>query len=108
MGDAAFVGRPHVGMGVTKAGDEAIVIARHIAQLGATPAALQAYSNERLELGQQVVARAQYLGRYMQAQGNKGTRDGNSLRRNADTVMAETAVDISALLAEGKAVPESH
>ena len=108
MGDAAFVGRPHVGMGVTKAGDEAIVIARHIAQLGATPAALDAYGKERLALGQQVVARAQYLGRYMQAQGSKGTRDGNSLRRNADTVMAETAIDISTLLAEGKAVPESH
>ena len=108
MGDAAFVGRPHVGMGVTKAGDEAMVIARHIAQLGATPAALQAYSKERLQLGQQVVARAQYLGRYMQAQGSKGTRDSSSLRRNADTVMAETAIDISVLLAEGKAVPGSY
>ncbi len=108
MGDAAFVGRPHVGMGVTKAGDEAIVIARHIAKLGATPAALEAYSQERLQLGQQVVARAQYLGRYMQAQGSKGSRDSSSLRRNADTVMAETAIDISALLAEGKAVPESY
>ena len=106
MGDAAFVGRPHVGMGVTKAGDEAIAIARNITELGATPAALEAYSQERLFLGQQVVARAQYLGRYMQAQGGKGTRDGGSLRRNADTVMAETAIDISILLAEGKAVPE--
>lgn len=108
MGDAAFVGRPHVGMGVTKAGDEAMVIARHIAQLGATPAALAAYSRERLQLGQQVVARAQYLGRYMQARGSKGSRNVNSLRRNADTVMAETAIDISILLAQGKAVPESY
>ena len=108
MGDAAFVGRPHVGMGVTKAGDEAKVIARHIAALGATPAALEAYSKERLEFGQQVVTRAQYLGRYMQAQGSKGSRNNDSLRRNADTVMAETAIDISTLLAAGKAVPESH
>ena len=106
MGDAAFVGRPHVGMGVTKAGDEAIVIAKHIAALGATPEALKAYSDERLELGQQVVARAQYLGRYMQAQGSKGNRDNEKLKRNADTVMAETAIDISELLAQGKAVPE--
>jgi hypothetical protein len=68
---------------------------------------LQAYSAERLELGQQVVARAQYLGRYMQAQGSKGTRDTENLKRNAGTVMAETAVDISDLLARGKAVPES-
>jgi hypothetical protein len=72
-----------------------------------TPEALQAYSAERLELGQQVVARAQYLGRYMQAQGSKGTRDAENLKRNAGTVMAETAVDISELLAQGKAVPES-
>ena len=107
MGDAAFVGRPHVGMGVTKAGDEAMVIAKHIAALGATPAALKAYSDERLKLGQQVVARAQYLGRYMQAQGSKGNRDNEKLKRNADTVMAETAIDISELLAQGKAVPES-
>ncbi len=107
MGDAAFVGRPHVGMGVTKAGDEAMVIAKHIAALGATPAALSAYGDERLKLGQQVVARAQYLGRYMQAQGSKGNRDNEKLKRNADTVMAETAIDISDLLAQGKAVPES-
>jgi 2-polyprenyl-6-methoxyphenol hydroxylase-like FAD-dependent oxidoreductase len=107
MGDAAFVGRPHVGMGVTKAGDEAIVIAKHISNLGATPAALQAYGDERLKLGQQVVARAQYLGRYMQAQGSKGARDSDKLKRNASTVMAETAIDISHLLAQGKAVPES-
>ena len=107
MGDAAFVGRPHVGMGVTKAGDEAMVIAKHIARLGVTPQALQAYSDERLKLGQQVVARAQYLGRYMQAQGSKGTRDADNLKRNASTVMAETAIDISDLLAQGKAVPES-
>lgn len=106
MGDAAFVGRPHVGMGVTKAGDEALVIARHISELGATPEALAAYGKERLTLGQQVVARAQYLGRYMQAQGSKGNEDSNSLKRNADTVMSETAIDISTLLAEGKAVPE--
>jgi 2-polyprenyl-6-methoxyphenol hydroxylase-like FAD-dependent oxidoreductase len=107
MGDAAFVGRPHVGMGVTKAGDEAIAIAKHIAHLGATPEALQAYRDERLNLGQQVVARAQYLGRYMQAQGTKGTRDNDKLKRNATTVMAETAIDISTLLIQGKAVPES-
>ena len=107
MGDAAFVGRPHVGMGVTKAGDEAMVIAKHIDSLGATPQALRAYREERLKLGQQVVARAQYLGRYMQAQGSKGVPNSENLKRNANTVMAETAIDISDLLAQGKAVPES-
>jgi hypothetical protein len=42
----------------------------------------------------------------MQAQGSKGNRDNEKLKRNADTVMAETAIDISELLAQGKAVPE--
>lgn len=81
-------------------------IAKHIALLGATPAALDAYSNERLSMGQQVVARAQYLGRYMQAQNSKLMSDDGGLKRNASTVMAETAIDISALLAAGNAVPE--
>ena len=107
MGDAAFVGRPHVGMGVTKAGDEAIAIAKQIKAYGATPLALEAYSKERLKLGQDVVARAQYLGRYMQSQGKSASKEQEHLKRNADTVMAETAVDISALLVSGKAVPDS-
>jgi len=107
MGDAAFVGRPHVGMGVTKAGDEAIAIAKQIKNLGATPMALQAYSNERLQIGQDVVARAQYLGHYMQSQGQKNSLEHDHLTRNANTVMAETAVDISSLLASGTAVPDA-
>ena len=107
MGDAAFVGRPHVGMGVTKAGDEALAIAKHIKRLGATPKALEAYSIERLKRGQEIVARAQYLGRYMQAQGNKGTQDLENLKRNGHTVMAETAVDMNSLFSTGITVPES-
>jgi hypothetical protein len=43
----------------------------------------------------------------MQAQGSKGVSNSENLKRNADTVMAETAIDISELLAQGKAVPES-
>lgn len=108
MGDAAFVGRPHVGMGVTKAGDEARVIASCITTFGATPKALLAYETSRLTLGQQVVKRAQYLGCYMQAQGKQGNTADlpvNTVKRNANTVMSETAVDISQLLAEGRAVP---
>jgi hypothetical protein len=94
-------------MGVTKAGDEAIAIAKQIKNLGATPMALQAYSNERLQIGQDVVARAQYLGRYMQSQGQKNSLEHDHVTRNANTVMAETAVDISSLLASGTAVPDA-
>ena len=43
MGDAAFVARPHVGMGVAKAGDDAVALAACITAHGATPEALRHY-----------------------------------------------------------------
>ena len=62
MGDAAFVARPHVGMGVAKAGDDAAALAACIAQHGATPAALQHYEAERHATAAAVVQRARKLG----------------------------------------------
>jgi hypothetical protein len=43
----------------------------------------------------------------MQSQGQKNSLEHDHFRRNANTVMAETAVDISSLLATGKAVPDA-
>ena len=97
MGDAGFVARPHVGMGVTKAGDDAMSLTKHIQGYGANPEALQAYRSDRLLKGQEIVARAQYLGRYMQSQVTKGKDDSEAMTRNADTVMQETAIDLNNL-----------
>lgn len=94
MGDAAFVARPHVGMGVTKAGDDALSLLQHIRTFGATPKALEAYAAERFTIGQSLVARAQYLGRYMQSQSMSSTSDSHSGIRNTSTVLKETAVDL--------------
>ena len=105
MGDASFVGRPHVGMGVTKAADDAMSIAQNITQYGANPSALIAYENERLEVGQLVIKRAQYLGKYMQSQ-NKSSNLAD-VQRSALTVMAETAVDITNLLQSKQVVPNN-
>jgi 2-polyprenyl-6-methoxyphenol hydroxylase-like FAD-dependent oxidoreductase len=74
MGDASFVARPHVGMGVSKAAEDALSIMKHIEALGATPQALEQYQNERLIPCQRVVARAQYLGKFMTAQGQESSR----------------------------------
>ena len=95
MGDAGFVARPHVGMGVTKAGDDAMSIVGHIQRIGANPDALLAYRAERLSKGQEIVSRAQYLGRYMQSQVTKSKDNSDALTRNADTVMKETAIDLN-------------
>jgi 2-polyprenyl-6-methoxyphenol hydroxylase-like FAD-dependent oxidoreductase len=90
LGDAAFVARPHVGMGVTKAMQDAVALVESLGHHGATPAALQAYAQARFAAGQDAVQRSRRLGAYMQACGLQG---GEPQPRDADAVMAETAVD---------------
>lgn len=94
MGDASFVARPHVGMGVTKAAEDAQSLNRHILEHGANPNALKAYQLERLPIGQAIIHHAQYLGRYMQAQGSAGTIQNTLPLRNPNTVMVETALGL--------------
>ena len=96
MGDASFVARPHVGMGVSKAAEDAMSLCNHIEQLGASPEAILAYQIDRLRIGQRVIARAQYLGQYMSAQGQEELK--KDMQGIAKRVMAETAVDITTLL----------
>jgi 2-polyprenyl-6-methoxyphenol hydroxylase-like FAD-dependent oxidoreductase len=62
MGDAAFVARPHVGMGVAKAGDDAMALAACIAAHGATPEALRHYEAQRRPACAAVMQRARALG----------------------------------------------
>lgn len=88
MGDAAFVARPHVGMGVTKAGQDAMVLAQSIARLGATPDAALAYQAQRLPAGKRIVARGRHLGSYMQG----GLQAGGL--RDEMQVLRETAIDL--------------
>lgn len=91
MGDAAFVARPHVGMGVTKAGDDALALARALASTDTVAAALQAYEAERLAPGRAVVERARRLGAYMQATATPGL-----VVRDTLGVLNETAIDLAA------------
>ena len=68
VGDAAFVARPHVGMGTTKAAGDARALADRLARHDDIDAALAAYGAERLDYGRRVVRRGRHLGGYMQAQ----------------------------------------
>ncbi|MBC7514102.1 MAG: FAD-dependent monooxygenase [Herminiimonas sp.] len=90
MGDAAFVARPHVGMGVTKAAEDAMALADCIATHGAGTAAALAYESRRLEAGRLVVERGRRLGRYMQSQGSA-----EAIQREALEVLRETAIDLA-------------
>jgi len=66
LGDAAFVARPHVGMGVTKGALDALCLYNSLAKSD-VPSALQRYDRLRGEFGRRCVARARQLGSYMEA-----------------------------------------
>ena len=63
LGDAAFVARPHVGAGVTKAALDAACLADSLAMAeGDIDAGLARYSAEQARFGQWIVARSRELG----------------------------------------------
>jgi 2-polyprenyl-6-methoxyphenol hydroxylase-like FAD-dependent oxidoreductase len=94
LGDAAFVARPHVGMGVTKAAADAAALVDALrAHPTDQPAALAKFESHRLTFGAAVVRRARHLGAYMQAQiATAEERTMAELHRSPEAVMAETAV----------------
>jgi 2-polyprenyl-6-methoxyphenol hydroxylase-like FAD-dependent oxidoreductase len=91
LGDAAFVARPHVGMGVTKAALDAQCLADELAAAGDGIApALQRYDARQRLFGTRVVARARKLGRHLEAQGKpREERTGDELYQDPAIVMRE-------------------
>lgn len=107
LGDAAFVARPHVGMGVTKAALDAECLAHEIRTAnGNLDAALTCYDRERRRFGTRLVARARRLGAYIEAQLKPAAaRTKRERQPPAEYLMREIgsmAVDIKALSAPGK------
>ena len=92
IGDAAFVARPHVGMGVTKAAEDAMALSDRIRAHGATAQALTAFESQRLPAGKAVVERARRLGSYLAAQAHSAR-----VPRDPAAVLRETAVDWTSL-----------
>jgi 2-polyprenyl-6-methoxyphenol hydroxylase-like FAD-dependent oxidoreductase len=66
LGDAAFVARPHVGAGVTKAAVDAAALADAVAQENTLDAALARYERLQCGLGTAIVARGRRLGAYLE------------------------------------------
>jgi 2-polyprenyl-6-methoxyphenol hydroxylase-like FAD-dependent oxidoreductase len=88
VGDAACVARPHVGMGVTKAAQDAQSLARHLDGTP-VPEALAAYSAERQPLVRIAFETARRLGAW--SFGDGGQPDGR-LHPHQSALMEETAV----------------
>lgn len=91
-GDAACGARPHVGMGVTKAAQDALALARHL-EAGVLPG-LQAYSAERVPASQKAHDRGRMLGKWI-FEGSDGNMDGSAHAR-LDDIMQLTAVTVGA------------
>jgi len=68
VGDAAFVARPHVGAGVTKAALDAESLAYELAAHSSIADALAGYDRSRRRFGSWLVARGRRLGAYIEAQ----------------------------------------
>ncbi len=93
LGDSAFIARPHVGAGVTKAAEDALALAEALEAGGDVPAGLARYEAERLPAGRRVVQRARHLGAYLQAQRSTEEERRAAWRHHtAEAVMAETAL----------------
>jgi 2-polyprenyl-6-methoxyphenol hydroxylase-like FAD-dependent oxidoreductase len=70
LGDAAFVARPHIGAGVSKAALDALDLANQLdAAPGDVPGALATYDVRRRNFGSRVVERSRWVGGYVQWHG---------------------------------------
>lgn len=68
IGDAAFVARPHCGMGVTKAVSDGCFLADALSECASIPEALARFEALRMVEGRRAVDLSRQLGAYMQAQ----------------------------------------
>jgi len=92
LGDAAFVARPHVGAGVAKAAEDALVLADALARAGDVEAALKEFETARLPAGERIIARARQLGAYVQADlKTEEERVYAAQHRKPEAVLSETA-----------------
>jgi 2-polyprenyl-6-methoxyphenol hydroxylase-like FAD-dependent oxidoreductase len=91
IGDAAFVARPHVAAGVSKAADDATALAQAL-DAEDVAAALRRFEAQRLPENEKIIARARHLGAYLQATQTAEERIRSARHSIPEAVLAETAV----------------
>jgi 2-polyprenyl-6-methoxyphenol hydroxylase-like FAD-dependent oxidoreductase len=92
VGDAAFVARPHVGAGVSKASDDAGALADALAQEPDVETALKRYEAARLTENHRIIEWARHLGAYLQATQTREEQARAGQHSTDDAVIKETAV----------------
>jgi 2-polyprenyl-6-methoxyphenol hydroxylase-like FAD-dependent oxidoreductase len=93
IGDAAFLARPHVAVGVTKAAEDAFALAQALTAHKDVTAALAAFDRARLPANRRFVARGRLLGGYLAPQLATAAELAAAERHHApEAVMREIAV----------------
>jgi len=92
LGDAAFVARPHVAAGVSKASDDAAALAHALKEEGDVERGLRRFETARLEENHSIIQRARHLGAYLQATRSAEEQKRAGKHSTDEAVIAETAV----------------
>lgn len=94
IGDAAFISRPHIGQGVTKAAGDALCLVKCLqSNTNDVLNALQIFSKQRVAIGHQVIQYAQRLGSVISQPGGE-LASWNKLYSNVANVLRDTAVEL--------------
>jgi 2-polyprenyl-6-methoxyphenol hydroxylase-like FAD-dependent oxidoreductase len=91
IGDAAFVARPHVGAGVSKAADDAAALVEAL-ETASVEMALARFETMRLPDNNRIIERARHLGAYLQATQSDEDRARSARHGVPEAVLAETAL----------------
>jgi 2-polyprenyl-6-methoxyphenol hydroxylase-like FAD-dependent oxidoreductase len=91
IGDAAFVARPHTGMGATKAGLDALRLAEALGAPDPATALLQ-WERRQLRYGRALVERARWLGGYLSEPAAAPEAWSAAVEQLAANLMAQTAI----------------
>ena len=92
LGDAAFVARPHVAAGVSKAADDAAALAESLSAEADVEAGLKRFEAARLPENYRIIERARHLGAYLQATRNAEEQARAGQHSTDQAVIEETAV----------------
>jgi 2-polyprenyl-6-methoxyphenol hydroxylase-like FAD-dependent oxidoreductase len=91
LGDAAFVARPHVAAGVSKAADDAAALAHALRDEPDVAGALRKFEAARLSENHRIIERARHLGAYLQASRTQIEQERAGRHSTDAAVLEETA-----------------
>jgi 2-polyprenyl-6-methoxyphenol hydroxylase-like FAD-dependent oxidoreductase len=91
VGDAAFVARPHVAAGVSKAADDAAALVEGLRRETDVEAGLKLFEAMRLEENHRIIERARHLGAYLQATRTQEEQARAGRHSTDEAVIKETA-----------------